>query len=100
MSTAVTFSVAVFALDTIKKAAYRFSDVFSAEIVPAADQTKCVLHFDPSVSEDQREQLVRAFRTEVLDQDLRARVAAETSSVRNAILGYAFSRTGLLGGGQ
>ncbi len=96
----MAFHVAAFTLDTIKKAAYRFSDTFSVEIIPSSDKTECILHFDRAVPEDQQEQLVAAFRTEVLDQDLRARIAAETTSVRNAILGYAFSKTGLLGDGQ
>ena len=100
MSTILAFPTAAFTLDSIKKAAYRFSDVFSVEILPRAGQTDCVLHFDQATPEDQREQIIAAFRTEVLDQDLRARIAEETATVRNAILGYAFSKTGLLGGGQ
>ena len=37
------------------------------------------------------------FRREVLDQNLRLAIEAETEPLRTAILGLAFSRTGLQG---
>jgi His-Xaa-Ser system protein HxsD len=37
------------------------------------------------------------FRNEVIDQDLRRRIARETENTRNLILAMAFSKTGLSG---
>lgn len=100
MSETLVFPTAAFAVDAIKKAAYRFSNLFAAEIRLAHDQTECVLHFDKSVPEGEHAQIIAAFRTEVLDQDLRAVIAKETEPVRNAILAHVFSKTGLQGDGQ
>ena len=41
------------------------------------------------------ELLERDFRRELLDQDLRMNLEARTEPIRTAILGLAFSRTGL-----
>jgi len=42
--------------------------------------------------------LERDFRRELLDQDLRINLEARTEPIRTAILGLAFSRTGLQDG--
>ena len=66
---------------------------------PAEDNTTlAVLSFSPDVTQDEKAALQREFRNEVLDQDLREVIGAETAGVRNAVLAYAFSRTGLQGG--
>jgi His-Xaa-Ser system protein HxsD len=98
MAAIVIFSSQVYTVETIKKAAYRLSDVASMDIAVRGDEIECTLHCDPKRTPDEIQQIVASFRTEVLDQDLRALVAAETAPIRNAILGYAFSKTGLLGG--
>jgi len=95
MSPTLIFPLRVYSLEVVKKAAYRFSDVMSVEINARADETECVCHFISTKSDAEQQQLLGAFRTEVLDQDLRLAVAKETETVRNAILGYAFSKTGL-----
>jgi His-Xaa-Ser system protein HxsD len=95
----LTFSSKAFSVETIKKAAYRFSDMLSSEIVPLSDETECVLHFPSDFTgEAQCENFVAAFRNEVLDQDLRSIVSKETEATRNAILAFALSKTGLQGG--
>ncbi len=97
MSHTLIFSSEVFSVETIKKAAYRFSDVLSVDIVPHARETQCVLTFVPGQAGDEQERIVAAFKSEVLDQDLRAVVRKETEAIRNAILAYALSKTGLQG---
>jgi His-Xaa-Ser system protein HxsD len=90
------FSSQVYSVESIKKAAYRFSDLLSIDIVPHGEDVECVLHFlsDPR-DEDHIDRIVAAFKNEVLDQDLRAIIARETEAMRNAILAYALSNTGL-----
>jgi His-Xaa-Ser system protein HxsD len=78
--------------------AYRFSDSMSVDILPRGAETECILHFSSELTSDEAERLVAAFRNEVLDQDLRSIIGKETEAVRNAILAYALSKTGLQGG--
>jgi His-Xaa-Ser system protein HxsD len=93
------FSSKAFSIETIKKAAYRFSDVLSIEIIPRSNEIECILHFlSDSKEEAQIQTIVAAFRNEVLDQDLRSIIAKETESTRNAVLAFALSKTGLQGG--
>lgn len=94
--TVLVFSSRAFTVDTIKKAAYRFSGAFCIDIVHRSDEIECVVRFHSGSMDDENVQrILRAFRTEVLDQDLRAIVARETEATRNAILGLALSKTGL-----
>lgn len=96
MPRTLVFSALVYDIAAVKKAAYRFSDVLSVEITPRSDEIECVLHFVPHLKEEgQQDQIVAAFRNEVLDQDLRSIVAKETEAIRNAILAHALSKTGL-----
>src|SRR5262245_28785723 len=87
----IRFSSAVFSLDTVKKAAYRFLDRFSTDFRVEGDDVICVVTFLRPSSLEVVQSTIAAFRIEVLDQDLRQKVAAETSSARNAVLALAFS---------
>lgn len=98
LSETVTFSLKVYSVETIKKAAYRLSDIMSVDILPSADEIQCTLHINPDLTGEQAQRAVAAFRNEVLDQDLRTVVANETDAIRNAILAYALSKTGLQSG--
>lgn len=92
---ALTLDSNVFCLAAVKKAAYRYMHSLAADISVRGNEVRCVLHFRPTLSEAEREQLVHEFRKEVLDQDLRERLKAETEAVRNLILAHAFSKAGL-----
>lgn len=87
----VRFSATVYHLDTVKKAAYRFLDRFSPNFRVDGDNIICDLLFPASDSDSEVQDTVAEFRQEVLDQDLRRTVAAETSGLRNAILSIAFA---------
>ena len=89
------FSAEAFSLETVKKSAYRMLDRFSADIRAEGTVISCRLDFRIPVSQEHARKAVMDFRDEVLDQDLRHIVAEETAPMRNAILAYAFSRTGL-----
>jgi His-Xaa-Ser system protein HxsD len=95
--TRVTFDARVYALQVIKKAAYRFLRELDVAITQEGDSWVCTLTFASPASTDAIERAERELRAEVLDQDLRASIARETEPVRNAILALAFSRTGLQG---
>lgn len=93
------FCNGVYSLETIKKAAYRFTDRCSFDFrLTEENAILVVLSFKPNVTSDEVAALQSDFRNEILDQDLREAIGAETASVRNAVLAYAFSRTGLQGG--
>jgi His-Xaa-Ser system protein HxsD len=99
VSCTLVFSSQVYSVETVKKAAYRFSDVLSVDIIPRPDETECILHFiSGSKEEEHTQQIVAAFKNEVLDQDLRSIISKETEAIRNAVLAFALSKTGLQGG--
>lgn len=93
--TVVRFAKDLFQLDAIKHAAYRVSDRVTVDIQPDNDGTTCTLR--PARADVDPAEIESQFRNEVLDHDLRMRVAKETEPYRNLILSLAFSRTGLQG---
>jgi His-Xaa-Ser system protein HxsD len=93
---ALVFDREVHSLIAIKKAAYRFLDRFSANITIDGKRINCVLSFPASSDHHGRTRLAEDFRKEVLDQDLRETLKAETEPTRNLILAYAFSKTGMV----
>jgi len=92
------FSSKVYRLETIKKAAYRLSGRCSFDFAVEDDEIICRLIFREAAAVELVNEIEYALRNEVLDQDLRATIAEETAAVRNAVLAYAFSRTGLQNG--
>jgi His-Xaa-Ser system protein HxsD len=95
LSDVLCFSGATYSLGSIKKAAYRFSDRCAFEFEVNGDEIICRLFFPKGVGVERARAIEDEFRNEVLDQDLREAIGAETAAIRNAILAYAFSRTGL-----
>lgn len=91
----VTFSAAVFSLEAVKRAAYRLTDRFSFDVIVSGDQIVCEVVPLCGMSPEELRRAEGRFRNEVLDQDLRERIAEETSPIRNVILAYAFSGSGL-----
>ena len=93
---AVNFDSHVFSLTAVKKAAYRYIDSFSADISVKDDEIRCLLNFTSPKSDESCARLTDDFKKEVLDQDLREKLKAETEPVRNLILAHAFSKTGII----
>ena len=87
----VLFDAGSHPADAIQRASYKFADRFSVELTRDNDLFRCQLFFS-DVPDDE---MVAAFRVEVVDQVLRARIRDETEGVRNAVLALAFSNTGL-----
>ena len=90
----VVFNSKVFGLEAVKKAAYRFIDRFSIDIILADGLIECHLNF--ADAEKSVSFWVDEFKKEVLDQDLRQQVKAESEPVRNLILAHAFSQSSLI----
>jgi len=88
----VAFPVGLYDVEAIKRTAYRFGDRLAVDIAPSDSEIVCRLRATTAVG---AAELATAFRVEVLDQDLRIRIAKETEPLRNLILSLAFSRSGL-----
>jgi His-Xaa-Ser system protein HxsD len=95
-NTTVVFDRQVFAVDTVKKAAYRYIDRFTVDFDLSGSALTCTLSFPRGTSDEAATRLADEFKKEVLDQDLRERIKAETAPIRNLILAHAFSKTGLI----
>lgn len=91
----VSFDVAVYTLEAVKRAAYALGARLTCDISLDGSRIRCVVLPIAAVSANELEQLVADFNAEVLDQDLRTAIARETEAVRNAILAHALSGTGL-----
>lgn len=95
----IDLDLAAFSVEAIKRAAYRCSGQFAFNVNVGAGWAACTLIFDDGKSPEFIETAVSAFRKELLDQDLRLAIRAETEGIRNLILAHAFSRTGLVSDG-
>jgi His-Xaa-Ser system protein HxsD len=90
----LVFDVSAYSVDSIQRAAYRFSDRLAIDLAQTSEGFLCTLLISDEFSESVDEIAVE-FRNEVLDQVLRERIRSETEGVRNVILALAFSNTGL-----
>lgn len=96
-TTSLSFDPQVYSTPALLKACYRFSDRFVFDV--KSEASKIEVHVESrrhDISPEALHLAMQDFRTEVLDQNLREKVRAETESVRNLILAHAFSRTGLV----
>jgi His-Xaa-Ser system protein HxsD len=82
------FDPRVARLSAIKKAAYRLSDIAFVDITIAGHRICCEL---TPINDDSNIAIEHAFRTAVLDEDLRAQIADQTEPIRTAILALAFA---------
>src|SRR5258708_35307569 len=92
----VRFDSAVYSLDSVKMACYRFMDRFTSDIELCDGKIVCHLVFDDRLAETSVKAEVASLKKEVLDQDLRLKLKTETEPFRNLILAHAFSKTGLI----
>lgn len=84
---------AVFTVEAAKRAAYSFMKRATVDFQEGNDGLSIVI--SPLEPGGDVASLERDFRRELLDQDLRIGLEARTEPIRTAILGLAFSRTGL-----
>lgn len=85
-------------LDTVKHTCYRFTARHYAELSIDESGTAALVlfRFPSAVTAGEEERLLAQFHEDLLDQDLRARVSAQTEVVRNLILANAFANTSLV----
>lgn len=89
----LSFDRAGYSIDAVQRAAYRFVDRLSAEIIEGERAIDATLYI-PDETDDPGA-VVADFRSEALDQVLRERIRSETADMRNLVLALAFSKTGL-----
>ncbi len=92
----VCFDSSVYSLDTIKKSLYRFSNLYSSNVMIEDGRYVCHLYITDNLAEKKADYCVDELRKEVLDQDLREKIKKETEATRNLILAFAFSKTDLV----
>ncbi|WP_186301571.1 His-Xaa-Ser system protein HxsD [Denitromonas halophila] len=86
----------VYSLEAVQKAAYRFIDRLTVLISQSEGAITCDIEVVVG-PEDVLAPLLADFKRELLDQQLRIQIKNETADIRNLILAYAFSRSGLQG---
>lgn len=87
----IEFGPNEFRAEAYKRAAYVMMDRVTCSIRTSDLRTICELEL---LSAAPSSNIVRDFRREVLDQDLRISIETQTEPMRNLILGLAFSRVG------
>ena len=90
----VELPVSVIGVESAKRAAYVFMDRATVIFEDGPSGIRCILH-QANAAAAFPGTLERDFRRELIDQELRIEIEARTQSMRDAILGLAFSRTGL-----
>jgi His-Xaa-Ser system protein HxsD len=85
---------AVYRLSAVKKAAYKYGGFFSILIEESEKST--VVSLKPTATCQNPDEAAGQFCNEVLDQELREEIAAETRGVRDLLLAHAFSKTSLI----
>ena len=90
----VRFDRTVYGVSAVKKAAYKSGDTFHI-LIEEADGS-VVVSLRPEASNAHPEDALGKFCNEVLDQQLREEIAAETKGVRDLLLAHAFSKTSLI----
>jgi His-Xaa-Ser system protein HxsD len=84
----------VYRISAVQKAAYKYSGYF--HVLINQSETEIEVRLQPKEGCTSPEIAARDFANEILDQELREVVAAETEAVRNLILAQAFSKTSLI----
>lgn len=82
-------------LSAIKLAAYKLTDICSVDLSEDQSHFLCNISFVKNTKSDVTDNFEQTFRAMVLDEELREKIGKETEPLRNLILSYAFSRTGL-----
>lgn len=92
----LVFDERIYSIEAIQKAAYRFIHLFVMDLSIDKFELTCRLTPTQKSSPEGIKHHINEFKKEVLDQHLRLKIKSETESVRNLILGIAFSKSGLI----
>lgn len=91
----VTFPLAVYSVEALKRAAYAIMNRATIYFDITNDSIRCTV--TPTSDKEAPAVIERDFHREVTDHDLRISIESQTEQTRTAILGLTFSRTGLQG---
>jgi len=92
----IVFDERLYDAQVLQKAAYRSINALTVDITPDEGQFICVLSSNIGMDEPSFLSAIQEFKKDVLDYQLRHRLAVETQPIKNLILGLAFSKTGLI----
>jgi His-Xaa-Ser system protein HxsD len=92
----VDFPCSTFSVEAVKRAAYSLMARYDVAVDMTADAVRCVV--GPANPKTDMSNAARDLRREVVDHDLRISIEQRTQPYRDAILGLAFSKTGLQDG--
>ncbi|MEK7946851.1 His-Xaa-Ser system protein HxsD [Pigmentiphaga sp. YJ18] len=96
-SISIEFDGKSYSILAVQKACYRFTNIASFDVrVKEGNVLLVEVSYLKGVSPDVCGNLEQRLRNEVLDQQLREVIRAQTEGVRNLILAHAFSKTGLI----
>lgn len=90
----INLDSSIYSPEAVQKAAYKFIDRFAALVSEANGVISLEITFDDG-HETESEKIIADFKKELLDQNLRLKIKAETEPIRNLILAYTFSKSGL-----
>jgi len=94
MKTQLKLDASVYSVESAEKATYRFIDRVATVISREGENILLDLSFDANHASDSTA-IIDDLKKELLDQNLRLKIKTETEPVRNLILSYTFSKTGL-----
>ena len=92
----LVFDERLYDAQVLQKAAYRSINILTVDITLDGGQLICALSSNIGVDEPSFVSAIQEFKKDVLDYQLRLRLAVETQPIKNLILGLAFSKTGLI----
>jgi len=91
----ISFDLGSVSLNSIKRAAYKYTDRCSVDLRIVDNEGLCIFNFKEQISDQEFEKFMIEFRNEVLDEELRAEIFSKTEPIRNLILAHAFSNANL-----
>ena len=92
-----TLDLGVYRLVAVQNAAYALADRCTVVLgARGGEHLPVTFMFRPGTTEATARETMRLFYQEMLDQELRARLRAETEPLRALILAHAYSRTDLV----
>lgn len=94
-SVVLTFDQRLYDAEVIQKAAYRGQSAFTLGMKIQGDEFVCTLLGNITTTPETLSKAVEDFKKDVLDYQLRSKLQAQTTAIRNLILGVAFSQSGL-----
>lgn len=91
----LAFDQSTVSTTSVQKACYRFLEQITAVLEVVDDKLCCSMEFKTATGLQNKIEFEQRFRDEVLDNVLREKISLETEGLRNLVLGFAFSRSGI-----